>query len=66
MPSQSHSTVITGRNPTYSALAITGKLLLPVSLVLLLLLQLFLLLLLDLLSTVLGVCPVVLAPVLFS
>ena len=42
--------------PTYSALAVTGKLLLPVLLAVLLLVELLLLLLLDLLGTVLRVC----------
>jgi hypothetical protein len=41
---------------TYSALAVTGKLLLPVLLAVLLLVELLLLLLLDLFGTVLGVC----------
>ena len=41
---------------TYSALAVTGKLLLPVLLAVFLLVELLLLLLLDLLGAVLGVC----------
>ena len=49
---------------TYSALAVTSKLLLPSTLALLLLVQLLLLLLLNLLSTVLRICSIVSALVL--
>ena len=49
---------------TYSALAVTGKLLLPGTLALLLLVQLLLLLLLNLLGTVLRICSIVSALVL--
>jgi hypothetical protein len=50
--------------PTYNALAVTSKLLLPVVLALFLLAQMLLLLLLDLLGTVLVVCLLVSAPIL--
>ena len=51
---------------TYSTLAVTGKLLLPVLLAVLLLVELLLLLLLDLLGAVLRVCSLMSAQFLLS